>query len=352
MTARSNFKHLMYNARKNAEKVSQSTDPTLWRERAPSWMRGDYWETLCNIWAAERWQQTSKIMKVNRAANPEANMHTGGSVSFATHQSRLEKELKRPPTFSQVFDRTHKKKGTDQYISDRAREVVESYSQQMTEKYAGEDEQPRLDHEVWVAASGAPKKGHVYGFGHSIDTSRVSSRGSSSASQTSAFNAGVGIPGTSPSDMMGFIANTISGLESRLADLMETRLAQMQMQVTDALQAQLSQTLSQVISQTLSQVSIPPPQAAPSTSAHAPHVSSMRRKPFLRTIITYERTINNAPAAQQVALHKWQPNTSDGHGMPFLFQMENQREDPLVGHSCACSRDLFVHLLKIGNFKH
>ncbi|MQL76521.1 hypothetical protein Taro_008930 [Colocasia esculenta] len=252
MTARSNFKYLMYNWRKNVEKVSQSADPTLWRERAPSWMRRDYWETLCNKWAAERWQQTSIIMKVNRAANLEANMHTGGSVSFATHQSRLEKELKRLPTFQEVFDRTHKKKGTDQYISDRAREVAESYSQQMTEKYAGEEEQPQLDPEVWVAASGAPKKGHVYGFGHSMDTSRVLSGASSSASQTSAFSTGVGASGTSPSDMMEFIADTISGLESRLAHTMETCLAQtmenhlvqMQMQVTDALQAQLSHTLS------------------------------------------------------------------------------------------------------------
>ncbi|MQL99542.1 hypothetical protein Taro_032266 [Colocasia esculenta] len=159
MTARSNFKHLMYNARKNAEKHSQSADPTLWRERAPSWMRGEYWETLCNIWAAERWQQTSSIMKVNRAANPEVNMHTGGSVSFTTHQSRLEKELKRQPTFSEVFDRTHKKKGTDAYISDRARVVAESYSQQMTEKYVGEDEQPPLDPEV-------PSSGGVGGHEH------------------------------------------------------------------------------------------------------------------------------------------------------------------------------------------
>ncbi|MQL86369.1 hypothetical protein Taro_018906 [Colocasia esculenta] len=145
-------------------------------------MRGEYWETLCNIWAAKRWQSTSTIMKVNRAANLEANVHTGGFVSFAAHQSRLEKDLKRPPTFSKVFDRTHKKKGTNLYISDRAREVAESYSQQMTKKYAGEDEQPRLDPEVWVAASGAPKKGHVYSFGHSIDTSWVLSGGSSSAS--------------------------------------------------------------------------------------------------------------------------------------------------------------------------
>ncbi|MQL81170.1 hypothetical protein Taro_013629 [Colocasia esculenta] len=142
MTARSNFKHLLYNARKNAQKVSQNADPTLWRERAPTWMRRDYWESLCNIWAAERWQQTFTTRKVNRAANLEANMHTSGYVSYVTHQSRLEKELKRPPTFQKVFDKTHKKKGTDQYISDRAREVAESYSQHMTEKYVGEEEQP------------------------------------------------------------------------------------------------------------------------------------------------------------------------------------------------------------------
>ncbi|MQL85964.1 hypothetical protein Taro_018486, partial [Colocasia esculenta] len=115
-----------------------------------------------------------------------------------------------------------------------------SYSQQMTEKYAGEDKQPQLDPEVWVAASGALKKGHVYGFGNSMDTSRVLSGASSSASHTSAFNTGVGAPGTSPIDMMGFITNTISGLESRIAQTMETRLVQMQTQETDALQAQLS----------------------------------------------------------------------------------------------------------------
>ncbi|MQL79502.1 hypothetical protein Taro_011938 [Colocasia esculenta] len=193
-------------------------------------------------------------MKVNRAANPEANMHTSGSVSFATHQSILEKELKRPPTFQEVFDKTHKKKGTDQYISDRVREVAESYSQQMTEKYIGEEEQPQLDPEVWVSASGAPKKSHVYGFGHSMDTSRVLSGGSSSSSQTSAFTT-PGAPGTSPSEMMGFIVDMISSLESRLAQTMESRLVHtMQMQVSDAVQAQLSQAISQA----LSQVSIPP----------------------------------------------------------------------------------------------
>ncbi|MQM00330.1 hypothetical protein Taro_033068 [Colocasia esculenta] len=227
-------------------------------ERAPTWMRTDYWEGLCNIWSVERWQETSTTMKVNQSANPQANKHTSGSISFETHQSRLEKDLKRPPTFQEVFDKTHKKKGTDQYISDRAREVVESYSQHMTEKYTGEEEQPQLDPEVWVAASGAPKKGHVYGFRHSMDTSKVLSGATSSGSQaTSAFTT-PGAPGTSPSEMMGFIQDEISSLECRLVHMMHTQLS-------DAVQAQLSQA----IPQTLSQVSIPP-QATPSTSARAP----------------------------------------------------------------------------------
>ncbi|MQL68280.1 hypothetical protein Taro_000594 [Colocasia esculenta] len=221
-TARSNFKHMLYNARKKAQRVCQSPYPIVWRERAPTWMWRGYWQSLCNIWAAERWQETSTTMKVNRAANLEANKHTSGSISFVTHQFRFEKYLKRPPTFQEVFDKTHKKKGTDQYISDRTREVAKSYSQQMTEKYVGEEEHPKLDPEVWVAASGAPKKGHVYSFGHIMDMGRVSSGASSSCSQaTSAFTT-PGALGTSPSEMMGFIRDEISALESRLVHTMHT----------------------------------------------------------------------------------------------------------------------------------
>ncbi|MQM18026.1 hypothetical protein Taro_051009 [Colocasia esculenta] len=206
----------------------ESSDPTLWRERTSTWTRRDYWQGLCNIWATDRWQKTSTTMKVNRATNLEANKHTSGSVFFATHQSRLE-----------------------------------SYSQQMTEKYAGEEEQPQLYPKVWVTTSGAPKKDHVYGFGHRMNTSRVLSGDSSSGLQTTSASTTPGVPGTSPSVVMGFIRDDISGLESRLVHMMHT-------QMSDAVQAQLSQALSKAISQALSLVNIPP-QAVPSTSARAPY---------------------------------------------------------------------------------
>ncbi|MQL80085.1 hypothetical protein Taro_012530 [Colocasia esculenta] len=123
-TTRANFKHLMYNVRKNAESACASTDKNQWKEHGPVWMRKEYWTELCDIWGAGKWNENSSKAKQNRAAHPEANVHTSGSVSFATHKARLEVQLKRPPQFQELFDETHKKKGTNDYISEKAREVA------------------------------------------------------------------------------------------------------------------------------------------------------------------------------------------------------------------------------------
>ncbi|MQM07191.1 hypothetical protein Taro_040029 [Colocasia esculenta] len=70
-----------------------------------------------------------------------------GSVSFAMHKARLE-----------------------------------SYSRGMEERYGDDSQRPELDPNIWVAAFGAPKKRYVYGFGHSLGTTRVISSCSSSVS--------------------------------------------------------------------------------------------------------------------------------------------------------------------------
>ncbi|MQL85105.1 hypothetical protein Taro_017621 [Colocasia esculenta] len=140
------------------------------------WMRNEYWIELCDIWGVEKWNENYAKAKQNRAAHPEAFVHTSGSVSFATHKVRLEVQLKRPPQFQELFDETHKKKGTNDYISEKAREVAESYSRGMDERYGDDSQRPELDPDIWVAASRAPKKGHVYGFGHSLGTARTVSQ--------------------------------------------------------------------------------------------------------------------------------------------------------------------------------
>ncbi|MQM07530.1 hypothetical protein Taro_040359 [Colocasia esculenta] len=88
--ARANFKHLLYNVRGNAERVCASTDKNQWKEHGLVWMRKEYWIELCVIWGGEKWNENSAKAKQNRAAHPEANVHTSGFVSFATHKARLE----------------------------------------------------------------------------------------------------------------------------------------------------------------------------------------------------------------------------------------------------------------------
>ncbi|MQM08470.1 hypothetical protein Taro_041327 [Colocasia esculenta] len=150
-------------------------------------MRKEYCMELC-VWGGEKWNENSPKVKLNRAVHPEANVHTSGSIFFATHKVRLEEKFKRPPQFQELFYQTHKKKGTDDYISEKAREVAESYSRGMDERYGDDSQRPELDLDIWVAASGAPKNGHVYGFGHSLGTARVILSYSSSVSHaTSPF---------------------------------------------------------------------------------------------------------------------------------------------------------------------
>ncbi|MQM13466.1 hypothetical protein Taro_046391 [Colocasia esculenta] len=110
----------------------------------PVWMRRDYWESLCHRWATRPWQEMSQVAKRNRAAYPEKNVHTSGSVSYATHSKKLRHELERVPTFCDLFDRTPKRKGTYDYVSESARTIVETYDRTMADRYAEGTPQPDL----------------------------------------------------------------------------------------------------------------------------------------------------------------------------------------------------------------
>ncbi|MQM03207.1 hypothetical protein Taro_035985 [Colocasia esculenta] len=121
-TAHTNLRKSMYEAQDKAMKTTSSRDPTAWLDYGPVLLRRDYWESLCHRWATGPWQERSQVAKRNQATHPEKNVHTSGSVSYATHSQKLE-----------TYDRTM----------------------------------------VWVDAAGGPRKGRVYGFGDSLDTTPV-----------------------------------------------------------------------------------------------------------------------------------------------------------------------------------
>ncbi|MQL76515.1 hypothetical protein Taro_008907 [Colocasia esculenta] len=139
----------------------------------PVWMRRDYWESLCKRWATGPWQERSQAAKRNRSTHPEKNVHTSASVYYVTHIKKLHHELERDPTFSKLFDWTHKRKGTDDYVSETAHTIAETYDRTMADRYAEGTPQPHLDPEAWVDAAGGPRKGQVYGIWDSLDNTLV-----------------------------------------------------------------------------------------------------------------------------------------------------------------------------------
>ncbi|MQL96252.1 hypothetical protein Taro_028930 [Colocasia esculenta] len=158
----------MWEARDKAMKTTGNRDPMAWLDYGPVWLRRDYWESLCERWATGPWQKRSQAAKRNRSTHPEKNVHNSGSISYATHIQKLHHELERVPTFRELFNQTHKRKGTYDYVSESARTITDD-----ADRYVEGTPQPDLDPEAWVDAAGGPRKGRVYGFGDSLDTTPV-----------------------------------------------------------------------------------------------------------------------------------------------------------------------------------
>ncbi|MQM10420.1 hypothetical protein Taro_043313 [Colocasia esculenta] len=179
-TAQTNLRKSMWEAWDKAMKTTDNWDPMAWLDYGPVWLRRDYWESLCERWDTGPWQERSQAAKRNRSTHPEKNVHTSGSVSYATHIQKLHHELERAPTFRELFDQTHKRKGTDDYVSESAHTIAETYDRTMEDHYVEGTPQPDLDPKAWVDATGGPRKGRVYGFGDSLDTTPVLSSYASS----------------------------------------------------------------------------------------------------------------------------------------------------------------------------
>ncbi|MQL73996.1 hypothetical protein Taro_006350 [Colocasia esculenta] len=204
-TTQTNLRKSMYEARDKAMKTTDSRDPMAWLDYGPVWLRRDYWESLCHRWAIGPWQERSQVAKRNRSTHPEKNVHTSGSVSYAAHSQKLRHELERVHTFCELFDRTHKRKGTNDHVSESARTITETYDRTMADRYVEGTPKPDLDLEAWVDAAGGLRKGRVYGFGDSLDTTPVLSSYASSVAPLAYASSSTAPPGSGVEEMRTLI---------------------------------------------------------------------------------------------------------------------------------------------------
>nr|GMC73657.1 putative transposase En/Spm [Ipomoea batatas]GMC73658.1 putative transposase En/Spm [Ipomoea batatas] len=129
----------------------------------PDWMNDHVLAQYRIIWDSEGFKKNAMKNKINRNSDCGGlgpSLHTAGSIPITEHRRRLKEKLGVEPSHAVLFQATHKRKKTDEFVCKKAQQVMETVIQiQQT--------QPELEDSVaWYEATGGLKKGgSVFGFG-------------------------------------------------------------------------------------------------------------------------------------------------------------------------------------------
>ncbi|XP_019157193.1 PREDICTED: uncharacterized protein LOC109153785 [Ipomoea nil] len=104
----------------------------------------------------EEFKKICEKNKMNRNSDcggMRPSLHTGGSISMTEHRRRLKEKLGEEPSHAVLFQATHKRKNTGEFVCKKSQQIVETASQRQQTK-------PELDQEIiWYEAIGGLKKG-------------------------------------------------------------------------------------------------------------------------------------------------------------------------------------------------
>ncbi|KAG5057187.1 hypothetical protein JHK86_012183 [Glycine max] len=153
--------------------------------KRPYWIGDRVWNDLLSHWNAPEYRSKCAQAKKNRASEKGGCMHTGRSISLQDHAIRLSEELGRFVYVDEVFQQTHLRKDTGQFVDDRSRQTHARLSQARSDAASsiGESqltpldpaEEQRLRSRCWVAAARPKCKGRLYGIGDLAHTYKCGS---------------------------------------------------------------------------------------------------------------------------------------------------------------------------------
>nr|GMC60927.1 putative transposase En/Spm [Ipomoea batatas] len=140
----------------------------------PKWMSDAVLAQYQTLWDNADFKRLSEKNKKNRNSDCGGmgpSLHTGGSIPMTEHRRRLKEKLGEEPSHAALFQATHKRKNTDNFVCKKAQNVMFTanwspvyWIEIVTQK---QQTQPELDQSiVWYEATGGLKKGgYVFGFG-------------------------------------------------------------------------------------------------------------------------------------------------------------------------------------------
>ncbi|XP_052723730.1 uncharacterized protein LOC128193692 [Vigna angularis] len=146
--------------------------------KRPDWLGDDTWNALLEKWNMPLYRQKCETAKKNRTSEKGGCLHTGGSISVHEHAIRLSQELGRSVHVDEIFQQTHIRQSTGEFVDERSRRTHEQFVAKFSEIRSetasvgvstsplDPAEEERLRNRCWLEAAGGKYKGRVYGIGN------------------------------------------------------------------------------------------------------------------------------------------------------------------------------------------
>ncbi|XP_068466396.1 uncharacterized protein [Phaseolus vulgaris] len=142
---------------KASHTLSQMFKDARQEGKRPEWIDNNVWNSLQEHWNVAVYRSKCDTAKKNRLSEKGGCLHTGGSISVHEHAIRLTEELGRSVHVDEVFQQTHIRKSTGDFVDDRSRRTHEDFENPAEEE--------RLRSRCWLETVGGRYKGQVYGIG-------------------------------------------------------------------------------------------------------------------------------------------------------------------------------------------
>ncbi|XP_017423491.1 uncharacterized protein LOC108332689 [Vigna angularis] len=131
-------------------------------------MGDSVWNGLLEKWNITLYRQNCETAKKNRTSDKGGCLHTRGSINVHKHVIRLSQELGRSVHVDEIFQQTHIRQSTGEFIDERFSEIRSKTASVGASTCTPLDpiEEERLRNQCWLEVAGGRYKGRVYGIGN------------------------------------------------------------------------------------------------------------------------------------------------------------------------------------------
>ncbi|KOM51474.1 hypothetical protein LR48_Vigan09g013300 [Vigna angularis] len=104
---------------KASHRLSEMFKKARTEGKKPDWMGDIVWNGLLEKWNMPVYRQKCETAKKNRTSDKGGCLHTGGSISVHEHAIRLSQELGRSVHVDEIFQQTHIRASTGEFVDER-----------------------------------------------------------------------------------------------------------------------------------------------------------------------------------------------------------------------------------------